>query len=297
MNTRQIEYFLAVANELNFTKAAEKMYVSQTAVTQQIKALEDAIGAQLFARTKKKVALTSAGEAFYLEAPGILEHIEAVFQHTKDAATGMTGTLEIGFSADAKATAFPDRILDFHHHYPNIRLHFSSGNPSDLAARLRNRELDLIVTPIFDDSYLKGISYKVYQRSPLVVVVPIDHRLSHKRRIYRKDLVNEKLILACSPDSKVGEDKVILEPFIKKGYQLDIVDKIEDIETILLMISLHMGISILPKYVADANQGDKRVIAIPFEKESITIENALAWNTDHTSATVQRLISFITEDV
>ena len=72
MNSRQLEYFLAVAHELNFTKAAESMYVSQTAVTQQIKALEEQLGVSLFERTKKKVVLTPAGKVFLQEASSIL---------------------------------------------------------------------------------------------------------------------------------------------------------------------------------------------------------------------------------
>ena len=75
MNSRQLEYFLAVAHELNFTKAAESMYVSQTAVTQQIKALEEQLGVSLFERTKKKVVLTPAGNVFLQEATLLLKRI------------------------------------------------------------------------------------------------------------------------------------------------------------------------------------------------------------------------------
>ncbi|MCR5666411.1 MAG: LysR family transcriptional regulator [Eubacterium sp.] len=292
MNTRQIEYFIAVADELNFTKAAEKMFVSQTAVTQQIKSLETLIGAPLFVRTKKKVTLTEAGKAFYREAPEILEHIEAVFQHTKDAAQGMIGSLDIGFSADIKSTIFPDRILEFQRMNPTIQLHFNNDNPSNLLARLKSRELDVIMTPIFDKAFFVGLSHATLQRSSLTVVLPISHKLAHKRSLSRADLQHEKLILACSPDSKVGEDRVILNSFLKEGYDPIILDKIEDIETVLLMVSLHMGVSILPSYIADANRNDKRVVAIPFEEGKEYVDNALAWNADHTSPTLEKFISF-----
>ncbi|SDB24542.1 LysR family transcriptional regulator [Eubacterium oxidoreducens] len=296
MNTRQIEYFIAVAEELNFTKAAARLYVSQTAVTQQIKSLENLIGSPLFIRTKKKVTLTEAGKAFYREAPEILEHIDSVFTHTRDAALGMIGSIDIGFTADIKSTIFPDRILEFHRMYPNIQLHFSSGNPSELLSRLKSRELDIIVTPIFDQTCFVGIAHKTMQRSSLTVVVPFNHKLSHQRSISRQDLQHEKLILACSPDSQVGEDRVIINPFVKAGYDVEILDKIEDIETVLLMVSLHMGVSILPAYIADSNRNDKRVVAIPFENGKEYVDNALAWNPEHSNPTLEQFISFIIDE-
>ena len=89
MNSRQLEYFLAVAHELNFTKAAESMYVSQTAVTQQIKALEEQLGVSLFERTKKKVVLTPAGKVFLQEASSILNRIDTAVERTREASSGV----------------------------------------------------------------------------------------------------------------------------------------------------------------------------------------------------------------
>lgn len=83
MNTKQIEYFLAVAEELSFTRAAEKLYVSQTAVTQQIQSLEELIGVKLLNRTKKKVEFTPAGQIFQIEGRQILESIENAFVHAR----------------------------------------------------------------------------------------------------------------------------------------------------------------------------------------------------------------------
>ena len=91
MNTKQIEYFLAVAEELSFTRAAEKLYVSQTAVTQQIQSLEELIGVKLLNRTKKKVELTPAGQIFQIEGRQILESIENAFVHARAVSEGMTG--------------------------------------------------------------------------------------------------------------------------------------------------------------------------------------------------------------
>ncbi len=266
MNTRQIEYFLAVAEELSFTKAAEKMYVSQTAVTQQIRALEEQMGVQLFSRTKKRVELTPAGELFMIEGRQILEHVDNAFAHARDASEGMTGGLEIGFASYA-SNLLANTLQEFHRQYPNIKLHFKSYSPSVLLDRLRLGELDLIFSPIFDPSIYQGCFLQEFSRVSLIVVLPSSHPLAGKNYLTRKDLSGQSLILACTPDSKIGEDRMIIDSFVKAGYHPDIVARIEDIETILLMVAVHMGVSILPSYITLPASNDRRIVAIPYEPD------------------------------
>ena len=257
MNTRQIEYFLAVAEELSFTKAAEKMYVSQTAVTQQIRSLEEQMGVQLFSRTKKKVELTPAGALFMIEGRQILEHIDNAFIHARDVSEGMSGALEIGF-ANYASNILANSLQEFHSRYPNIKLHFKSYSPSVLLDRLRLGELDLIFSPIFDPAIYEGCFIQEVSRVSLIAVLPSSHPLAGKHYLTKKDLSDQSLILACTPDSKIGEDRKIIDSFLKAGYHPEIVDRIEDIETILLMVAVQMGISILPSYITLPVSNDRR---------------------------------------
>lgn len=137
MNSRQLEYFLAVAHELNFTKAAESMYVSQTAVTQQIKALEEQLGVSLFERTKKKVVLTPAGKVFLQEASSILNRIDTAVERTREASSGVIGSLEIGFSVGIGNTGLAEKIQAFNEKYPNIAMKFTNQSPSMLLKMLK----------------------------------------------------------------------------------------------------------------------------------------------------------------
>lgn len=266
MNTKQIEYFLAVAEELSFTRAAEKMYISQTAVTQQIQSLEELIGAKLLNRTKKKVELTPAGQIFQIEGANILEHIENAFTHARDAQEGMTGGMEIGF-ANYAGNILGNSLHEFRIRYPNIKLHFKSYNPSVLLDRLRLGELDLIFSPIFDPSVYEDCFIQEIESISLMVVLPSTHPLSGRHHLTRADLAHENLILACTPDSKIGEDRMITESFVEAGIYPNIVDKIEDVETILLMINVNMGISILPSYISLPVNNDRRIVAIPYEPD------------------------------
>ena len=98
MNTNQLKYFVAVAQYRSFTKAANQYYISQTAITQQIHALEESMNVRLFNRSSRPVALTPAGRIFFLEAKAILERMETAVSKVKDASTGLVGTLRIGYT-------------------------------------------------------------------------------------------------------------------------------------------------------------------------------------------------------
>ena len=102
MNRNQLRYFVAAAEHRSFTKAAEQYYISQTAVTQQIQQLEQSLGCELFDRSTRPVSLTSAGSAFLQDAKAILERMSRAQERVHDAATGLTGTLRVGYvRADA----------------------------------------------------------------------------------------------------------------------------------------------------------------------------------------------------
>lgn len=293
MNTKQIEYFLAVAEELNFTRAAEKMYVSQTAVTQQIQSLEELIGAKLFSRTKKKVELTPAGQIFQVEGRQILEHIETAFAHARDASEGMTGSMEIGF-ANYAGNILGNSLQEFRSCNPNIKVHFKTGNPSVLLERLRAGEFDLIFSPVFDPSVYGECILQEIDQVPLMAVMPSTHPLAGRSYLKREDVAQENLILACTPDSKIGEDRMIIDSFLQVGLHPKIVDKIEDVETILLMINVNMGISIVPSYVTLPVSNDRRIVAIPYEP-GVRVKYAAICLEKNENPALQRMQQFLRE--
>ena len=293
MNTKQIEYFLAVAEERNFTRAAEKIYVSQTAVTQQIQALEELIGVKLLTRTKKKVELTPAGQIFQIEGREILEHMENAFAHTRGAGEGMTGSMEIGF-ANYAGSILGNILQEFRDCYPSIKMYFKSCNPSVLLDRLKIGELDLIFSPIFDPDVYEGCFVQEIEQISLMVILPSKHPLAGKHHLTKKDLAQENLILACTPDSKIGEDRIITDGFLKAGYHPNIVAKIEDIETILLMVNVNMGISVLPSYISLPVSNDRRIVAIPYEPDE-RVKYAAICLEENENPALKRMKQFLLE--
>lgn len=201
-----------------------------------------------------------------IEGRQILEHIDNAFIHARDVSEGMTGGLEVGF-ANYASNILANSLQEFHSRYPNIKLHFKSYNPSVLLDRLRLGELDLIFSPIFDPSVYQGCFLQEVSRVSLIAVLPSSHPLAGKNYLTKKDLSEQNLILACTPDSKLGEDRMIIDSFVTAGFHPDIVDRIEDIETVLLMVAVQMGVSILPSYITLPVTNDRRIVAIPYEPD------------------------------
>ena len=293
MNSRQLEYFLEVARELNFTKAAKNMYVSQTAVTQQIKTLETQLGVSLFERNKKKVALTPAGKVFLDEATGILSRIDTAVERTRQASSGVTGTLNIGFFAGIGNTKLPGRIQAFSRSYPNIVLDFKSDTPTRLLRRLRSGEFDLIMTPIFEKKHFENVSYKRIFRDSLVAVVPQAHILANKSIVTRKDLRDENLILAVMPDCEIGEDSKIVESFWRLNYHPNILAKIEDIETVFMMVCINQGLTILPSYLSVTALGRERLTVIPFGGDEDYLDIIAAWLPQKENPSLDKILPYL----
>ena len=296
MNSRQLEYFLAVAHELNFTKAAESMYVSQTAVTQQIKALEEQLGVSLFERTKKKVVLTPAGKVFLAGGIFNTEPNRYGGGAYREASSGVIGSLEIGFSVGIGNTGLAEKIQAFNEKYPNIAMKFTNQSPSMLLKMLKNGNLDLVLMPMFEERYYQNVEVRRLSTERMSAVFPRTHVLAQKPYVTRADLKDENLILACTPESEIGEDKRIIETFWKRGYHPNVVAKIEDVETILLMLSANMGVTILPSYLSIPLQSRGRLVSVPFGGPEDTIDIIAAWMPQTENPSLEKILPFLEEN-
>ena len=124
MNLNQLEYFVCAAHHLNFTKAAKECYISQTAMTQQIQALERTLEVQLFIRDKHHMELTTAGKVYLKEAKAILKRSDEAIRLARMASTGMDGELSVGFISGFGQSDCYELLRGFHEAFPNIKLKF-----------------------------------------------------------------------------------------------------------------------------------------------------------------------------
>lgn len=267
MNIRQLEYFLAVSEQLNFTKAAKQFYISQTAVTLQIKSLEEELGVKLFDRTNRRVKLTPAGKTFQEDARAILRRTSDAMERARRADTVFTGHLKIGFVKGYEKTTLSDLLADFHTKYPNISLSFTRENVSELYDGILNGNLDVIFNLQYSMDDLDDIDFVPIKQYPLLAVMPASHPLAHRTSIRWSELKNYPLVDIKKNNSRYGESATISNAFTSAGFLPDIRYTSDDIEASILAIAAGLGYALLPGYITDALTAKEKVIAVPLEGE------------------------------
>ena len=273
MNINQLEYFVSLADTLNFTKAAERCFISQTAMTQQIKSLEKTIGVPLFIRDKHHVELTAAGKVYKNEAKQIIERSNEAIKLARMVSEGTKGELSIGYCSGYAKSDLSVPLKNFHLAYPAIKLSFLSDNTSRLIEALMQKECDIILTPSPKIRESEEIKYKFIKSYPVLAVLPSGHALSNKETLTYKDLEHEDFIMmepSNRPKEQMEESILIYE---RGGFYPNIVGMESNPETLILMISIGMGISIMPEYVMKHYKSDPEIKMIPLIKEDGSSEN------------------------
>ena len=268
MTSRQLEYFLTVARYLNFTRAAEALYVSQTAITRQIQVLEEEVGAQLFFRTKKQVQLTAAGQVFLTEARAILERTRSACRKAEAAAGGFSGRLKAGYIKGYEKTSFSNLLMTFHRENPGIRLELERGGADQLAQALESGSADLIFAPEYE-GFLSGEEYGrlPLREYPLRAVVYSSHPFAQTAELRLEDLEGDELI--SRPPFRVYD--------------------CPDIENTFILISAEMGVCVLPEYATRHLTTARNLTVIPVTGQAPSRILAY-WKKDQANPALARML-------
>ena len=296
MNINQLKYFISVAEYRSFTKAANQFYISQTAITQQIQALEESMGVTLIDRSRRPIMLTPAGNVFLNEARAILERMDMAVSRVRDASTGLVGTLRIGYTKGYERSNLSNLLRSFHQEYPNILITCSRCDTDMLAAGLLNGDYDMIFTWDSTNILLEDqVCHRLVERVPLIVALYAGHPLSGRHTLNRMELKGEQ-ILYMSP-SGVGDsfgDSHFMELYRKAGYQPDILFRSSDAESILMMVAAEEGISILPAYVTNKLKDADNLVFVPLVGEEEYEEITAVWKSDNAGQALQKFVLRIT---
>ncbi len=287
MTLNQLEYFTAVSETLNFTKAAQQFYISQTAVSQQIRALEEELGVQLFFRTNRSVALTPAGRTFLEDAQAILRRAKDACARARLAETIFTGDLAIGFVKGFEKNILADLMSEFHERYPNIALRFLRENVSELYDAVLEQRLDLVFNIRYSMDDLDDLETRVIKQYPLLAVMPASHPLAHRSSIRREELRGYPLVDIKKNDSRYGEKATILRAFANAGFLPQAAYVSDDIETSILSVAAGLGYALLPSYITNTLSMREKIIAVPIEGEEKQMTIIAAWRKDNQNPAVQ----------
>ncbi|MCQ2558849.1 MAG: LysR family transcriptional regulator [Oscillospiraceae bacterium] len=294
MNLNQLRYFVSVASLSSFTKAAERHYITQTSITQQIKMLEETLDVQLINRKKRPIELTPAGEVFYREAKAILERADEAISKTREASNGFSGTIRIGYEKGYERSNLSARLRSFHKDYPNILITCFRDDTEGLAKRLLADELDVIFS--WDSTNLRiepGICSKIDMHSRLCVALYSGHPLANKKELKRADLKDDA-ILIMSPSGQKDSfgDIHFMKLYEKAGYQPKILLESNDIESVLMMIDTEEGVAVIPSYSVEKLTNVENIVFIPLQGEDEFEDIYMIWKESSGNPALNCLIKY-----
>jgi len=278
MELRHLRYFIAVAEELHFGRAAARLHMAQPPLSQQIKTLENELGVMLFERTRRRVELTDAGRMFFGEAQATLKQAARAEAAARSAAEGKRGRLTVGFVTSASYSVIPAAVRAFSKSHPDIELTLHEMVPSVQLTALERQEIDvgILRPPIRHPTMIS----KVILSEPLVVAVPRGHPLAAKKSISLKSLKTEPLILFPRKHGP-GLFDVIYKAFQESGFVPVPARETGEVQSILAHVAGGLGISLVPGTLSGFHARDIEYRPIQGCKASIDL--VAVWPRNHAS--------------
>ena len=297
MTINQLKYFVTAANCLNFTEAGKIHFISQTAITQHIQSLEDQLGVKLFTREKRKVFLTPAGKVFLVEARAILERTRIAVEKTEKAASGESGTLNIGYVKGYENSEFGAALKKFRDTHPNIEFSLHRHAHLDLAMQIDKNELDIAFTILFPNAKIPGYKSKKVGTQRLYAVLYPSHPFANQKSIKRTDLKNERFVLTKFYDNKTAKNYHTPKLFVESGYLPNTIATSSDPETLQLLVSTGMGISIMPEHAIKYVRQSDALVFLPMEGEHEYLDVVAFWKEENENPALKQFIRLMEEDL
>ncbi|MES2257335.1 MAG: LysR family transcriptional regulator [Pseudomonadota bacterium] len=246
MELRHLRYFVAVAEELSFTRAAERLHIGQPPLSQQIQALEAEVGAQLLERSKRWVRLTEAGKLFLDDARRVLALSEQAIVTARRAQRGEAGELRIGFTFSTPFTPlFATVINRYRQHYPGVTLTLREMATLPQIAALEQRELDLGFVRPPEAAIPDTVELSALRHDPLVVVLANDSALARQSQIAIRDLQGWPFVM-YPKNAGTGIYPQIFRLCREAGFAPQIAMEAGEASTIIGLVAAGCGISVLP---------------------------------------------------
>ncbi|WHG67420.1 LysR substrate-binding domain-containing protein [Escherichia coli] len=261
---RHLRYFVAVAEELHFGRAAARLNISQPPLSQQIQALEQQIGARLLARTNRSVLLTAAGKQFLADSRQILSMVDDAAARAERLHQGEAGELRIGFTSSAPfIRAVSDTLSLFRRDYPDVHLQTREMNTREQIAPLIEGTLDMGL--LRNTALPESLEHAVIVHEPLMAMIPHDHPLANNPNVTLAELAKEPF--------------VFFDPHV-------ITQEVGEAMTIIGLVSAGLGVSILPASFKRVQLNEMRWVSIA--EEDAVSEMWLVWPKHHEQSPAAR---------
>ena len=287
MELRHLRYFVAVAEELNFTHAATRLRVAQPALSSQIKDLESELETQLFERGRTGVQLTRAGKVFYQRARNILAQATEAAHEARTAAGLITGRLVLGFQSGLHLNYLSPVIEAFRRAHPKVEFDFVSAMSSQQLKALREGRLDIGFLTL--PARLDGLEHQVIWRVWFKVVLPRRHPLA-KRKVFELSELRGEDFVFCTRESRPEFYDEFFRQCANAGFRPRVVKEVGGYPTNMLgLISVGAGISVLP-YFERVERFDS-IIWRTLTRPKLWTDFALVWRSQATSPVVEQFVA------
>ena len=289
---RPLRYFVAVAEEMHFGRAAARLHMTQPPLSQTIQALESQLGTPLFSRTRRSVALTAAGRALLPEAQRLLMQAESLPALVQRAAAGESGQLRLAFVSSADYSVLPIALREFRSAYPAVQIDLREATSDVQLEELAAGNIDLgILIPPVPDKLKTILDYFPVLTEPLVLALPADSKLATAtRKVSLKSCAGLPLIIFPRRLAPALHDQ-ILGCFRDAGLTPSIEQEALQMQTIVGLVAAGMGIALVPQSVSNLKRPGVEYRAL--KEASPLVEIGLAWRRDNTSPVLQSFLDLI----
>ena len=286
MELRHLRYFVTLAEELHFGRAAQRLHIAQPPLSQQIRQLENELGFELFYRTKRQVQLTEAGEVFLHEVQHIFHQLEQAIQTGRQTSRGEKGKLVVGFVSSAAYNILPDILREFRSHFPDVSLELHELTTDEQLRQLDANQIDVgfVRPPVNEDKF----DWKQVFQESLMVAIPQTHQLANEPVVSLKSLIDEPFILFPRFLAPGLYDSVI-SLCQQAGFCPNVVQEAIQMQTIVSLVAAEMGVAIVTESLQNLQRTG--VVYKPLVEGTPQVSIAMIWRKNNTSPSLERFLA------
>lgn len=277
MTLFQIEAFITLAETLNFTKASNIIHTTQPNLSKLIAGMEGELDVQLVSRTRRDVSLTPAGEVFLKEAKKLASLYEGAVKKTREVATGISGSIKVGFMSTALIHLLPEIVSTFQARYPTIELELYDYTFSPLMSSLLDNRIDVGLIPDRELDIIPKLEKKFLYADDMCVVLPRNHPLNTGDGVDLSAFANEPFVM-MDPNISDRDYDLVYSICMANGFYPKVTQEVNTLNNLLLMVECELGISILARHMEHYATGNLDFIGIKGSEQAFKM--VCAWRRD-----------------
>jgi DNA-binding transcriptional LysR family regulator len=290
MDLRHLRYFQAVAEELSYSRAAERLRIAQPALSRAVQEIESELGGPLLERNRRRVSLTPAGQVLLRETAILMERWEEAMRRVRRTAAGEEGELRLGYIGPPTQPFLGRLLAEYRRRYPRVAMHLEERTPERVWEMLAKGRLSAAFTRPVSATPVSGLRTLLLRDERFGAAVPSGHPLAERRSIPWKLLAGETLVVLARREG-VGSHDGILAACRASGFAPRLAYTPSLIGTVLSYVEAGAGVGIVPESVVTADLPLRFVLLTP----TVTIPLVLAWQENEDTPAVQRFRELIEE--